>query len=668
MEEKKIHLTSVDLPYLKHMPKFKYNSDDAKKTAMGFIRDAAIKHSVNYQALPAFNFYGKNITHGQFFDGSNMVGNAFLNCGVTPDDVVPMFCLNTPETFMVEYGLNDMGICTEWFNPGVVSKELLYNYLVKNKTKALVIIDVMYPVVKEAIKGTNVEHVIVTSVMDSFPLKMNLGYQIQVFGLNAVLNNPYYKHAIKGIEGFVPSERELNDLSIDEQRKVLKKYQQLLLNFDAYAKKQKIMAKASFYKDDSRDDRFIQWEDFLKIYGEMNYTRAEGYQDGKVKFIVHTGGTTGPAKRVAMTDLSCNTPIYQTTLMTTTDYNFEDSFCQLCPPMVAYSLEGMHLARYYQMNTHLIATYDRNEFPKTMLKTKANHYFAVPSFVKTLVEDPKWATKDFSFVKSVQHGGEGIEAEIDEQVDKILNGRSRHGYGQNEEFGGVIFNYDIPGVPKKYGTCGFPLAGSNYIVIDKFTGEELPYGKDEDGNYHVGEFLLSTDASMLGYIDEAPEVNEKTICYRDGKKYIDTGDEAYIDEEGRLCFVSREERIIRTQNGKIFVNVLENIINNIPEVLECCVVKSPHPSNVAEASCHIVLKEECFNQDIDKIIEKIIKIVEEKTKPMYYYYIPGTYEFRKDRLPLTPFGKTAFRELEQQNALEYEMNNGKALKKVRVKM
>lgn len=305
----------------------------------------------------------------------------------------------------------------------------------------------------------------------------------------------------------------------------------------------------------------------------------------------------------------------------------------------------------------------RNEFPKTMLKTKANHYFAVPSFVKTLVEDPKWATKDFSFVKSVQHGGEEIEAEIDEQVDKILNGRSRHGYGQNEEFGGVIFNYDIPGVPKKYGTCGFPLAGSNYIVIDKFTGEELPYGKDEDGNYHVGEFLLSTDASMLGYIDEAPEVNEKTICYRDGKKYIDTGDEAYIDEEGRLCFVSREERIIRTQNGKIFVKVLENIINNIPEVLECCVVKSPHPSNVAEASCHIVLKEECFNQDIDKIIEKIIKIVEEKTKPMYYYYIPGTYEFRKDRLPLTPFGKTAFRELEQQNALEYEMNNGKALKR-----
>lgn len=667
MENEKTFITSIDKPYLSHMPSFVYNKDDAKKTAMGFIRDSAIEHSSNYRNIKAFNYYGTIINHGQFFDGSNIVGNAFLNSGITKDDIVPLFCLNTPETFMTMYGLNDMGICTEYFNPKVVSKELLHNYLVKNNTKALIIIDLMYPVVKEAIKDTNVKEVIVTSVMDSFSKKMNLSYQIQVFGLNSILSNSYVQHILKEIDGFVPNERELNELDVNEQRKVLKKYQKILLKLDQYAKKEKIMAKASFYKDNNKDDRFILWNDFLKKYGELNINNIENYQDGKIKFIVHTGGTTGPAKRVAMTDLSCNTPVYQTTLMPMTDYNYEDSFCQLCPPMVAYSLEGMHLARYYQMYTHLIATYDRNEFPNIMLKTKANHYFTVPSFLKTLDEDLKWANKDFSFVKSVQHGGEAIEADADERIDKIINGKSRHGFGQNEEFGGVIFNYDIPGVQKKYGTCGFPLAGSDYIIIDKNTKEELPYGKDEFGNYHVGEFLLSTDASMIGYIDEEPEVNEKAIVYRGGKKYIDTGDEAYIDDEGRLCFVSRDERIIRTQNGKIFVNVLENIINGIPEVLECCVVKSPHPSNVAEASCHIVLKKECFDENLDKTIEKIIKIVEEKTKSMYYYYIPGTYEFRSERLPLTPFGKTAFRELEKENASEYEKNNGKALKKVRIK-
>lgn len=661
---KELHFTSVDLPYLQHMPKFTYDSDAAKKTAMSFIRDSAIKHSSGYRALPAFTFYGKTISHGQFFDSANRVGNAFLNIGITPNDIVPMFCLNTPETFMIEYGLNDMGICTEWFNPGVVSQELLHNYLISNKIKAMVIIDIMYPVAKEAIKGTDVQFVLITSVLDSFPLHLNLGYKFQMFALNAISRNPYYMHVLKELDASILNQDRDNYAAANKQ---LKKVQQLVLNLDSYIKKEKIMAKSSFYKEHSRDERFILWSDFLKKYGELDSQRIEGYQDGKIKFIVHTGGTTGPIKRVAMTDLSCNTPIYQTTLMTVTDFNFEDSFCQLCPPMVAYSLEGMHLARFYQMNTHLIATYNREDFPQIMLSTRAHHHFAVPSFVKTLAEDPKWAKIDFSFVKSIQHGGEAIEADVDEQVDKIVNGKSRHGYGQNEEFGGVIFNYDLPGVAKKYGTCGFPLAGSNYIVIDKTTKSELPYGRDESGNYYVGEFLLSTEAAMLGYIGEPPEANEKAIVYRNGKKYIDTGDEAYIDEEGRLCFVSRDERIIRTQNGKIFVNILEDIINSIPEVLECCVVKSPHPINVAEASCHVVLKETYFNQNLNEVITKVIETVEKRTKTMYSYYTPGTYEFRKDRLPLTPFGKIAFRELEQENALQYEKNHGKALKKVRIR-
>ena len=661
-----IHLTSVDKPYLKNMPKFNYDIDSSRKTAMDFIRDSAVRHSANYESLPAFNFYGKVISHGEFFNGANIIGNAFLNSGVSKDEVVPMFLLNTPETFMMEYGLNDMGIATEWFNPGVVSKELLHDFLIKNKTKTIAIIDVLYPVAKEAIKGTDVKQVIVTSVLDSFPLSKNLAYQIQVFGLNAIANNPYYKHIIKELDGYLPSERELEAMPASERKHTLKKYQKFLLNLDSYVKKEKIMAKASFYKDENRDERFILYNDFVKKYGEINDRQREGYQEGKVKFIVHTGGTTGPAKRVAMTDLACNSPIYQTTLMPGVDFNYEDSFCQIVPPMVAYSLEGMHVARYYQMYTHLIATYDRKEFPNIMLKTKANHYFTVPSFVKTLIEDPKWAKEDFSFVKSIQHGGEAISAEDDYLVDKIVNGKSRHGYGQNEEFGGVIFNYDMPGVTKKYGTCGFPLAGSDYIIIDKETGEELPYGKDANGNYHIGRFLLSTNASMLGYIGEKPEVNKNTIVYRNGKKYIDTGDEAYIDEEGRLCFWTREQRIIRTQNGKIFVNILEDIINSIPEVLECCVVKSPHPSNVAEASCHIVLREDCF-KNLDEVIDKIIKTVEEKTKSMYFYYTPGTYEFRSERLPLTPFGKTAYRELEKENEEEFTENKGKALKKIRIK-
>lgn len=134
---------------------------------------------------------------------------------------------------------------------------------------------------------------------------------------------------------------------------------------------------------------------------------------------------------------------------------------------------------------------------------------------------------------------------------------------------------------------------------------------------------------MKGYIREAASENSITIIFRNGIKYIKTGDQAYIDEEGRLWYWTREQRIIRTQQGKIFTNIIETILNDIPEIIECCVVKCPHPYNVAEAACHIVLKPECWQNGVDAIIECIVQTVERATQEMYSYYVPGTYEFDK---------------------------------------
>ncbi len=110
------------------------------------------------------------------------------------------------------------------------------------------------------------------------------------------------------------------------------------------------------------------------------------------------------------------------------------------------------------------------------------------------------------------------------------------------------------------------------------------------------------------------------------------------------------------------------IIKEMEEVEECCVVASPHPEKVKEASCHIVLKHQYRDlkeENLENIISKIISIVEEKTSKMYTYYIPGTYEFRKTELPKTSFGKIDFVKLEKENLREFESNGGKALRKIR---
>lgn len=338
-----------------------------------------------------------------------------------------------------------------------------------------------------------------------------------------------------------------------------------------------------------------------------------------------------------------------------------DSLLQITPPMVAWSLESIHAAMFFNMTLNMIASYDRNEFAKIILNTKSNHYFTVPSFVKRIKEDPIMRNKDLSFIKTIFHGGEGIDIEDDKQIDYVLEAggsptKSALGYGQNEEFAGFFVNLHIPDTEKVYGTCGVPLAGNDYLIYDLENKCELPYGKDEKGNNRIGALLVSGPSTMIGYIGDDAYLNEKTILNIDGKKYIDTGDLAYADENGRMFYYTREQRIIRTQQGKIFVNVIENLLAQIEEIQECCVVKMPDAENVATASCHIVLKDPyraMVDSPENELVQKIISEIESKTKEMYTYYVPSSYRFRSNLLPLTAFGKVAYKVLEDENTKEY---------------
>ena len=612
IKEEMTGYTSIDKPYYKHFPPFQYDQNVAKKTAYQFIKDSAIQNCDNYAKIPAFNYYGRKIYTDTFFKETEKAGAAFGQIGLGEDEVVSMFCLNTPETFYAMYGLNNIGIATEWFNPSAITVGLLHKHITENNVRIIVITELIYDVVKEAIKNTGIEKVIVISISELFPLYKKILYRLK-------------KNRFKNKKG--------------------NKY---------------------------NDERFIQWKEFIKCYanGEVN---AKEYEEGKTKFIVHTGGTTGPAKRVAMTDYAVNSAVYQVSLMPIKT-DFKDSFCQLIPPIVAFSLEGMHYARYYLMNTHLIVTYDRNEFVDIILKTKANHYFTVPSFVKTLIDNPKLNQKDLSFIKTIMHGGEGIPPEDDKAIDGELqkHGCRTHnwlGFGQNEEFGGFTLNLDIPGKQKAYGSCGIPLFGNDYVILDLKEGHELPYGKNENGEYFIGELCVTGPTIMSGYIGEAESENEKTIITYKGKRYIRTGDQAYIDDDGRLWFYTREQRIIRTQEGKIFANVIEDVLREMPEVSDCCVVKCPHPERVAGASCYIILKDEYIVKErLNAVITKIVSIVEQKTGDMYTYYVPINYEFRDAPFPMTDFGKVDFRKLEDKNEQLFINNNMQSIDKIRVEI
>lgn len=637
--------------YRKYWGEYTYDKDACRKKLNDWVL-ASPNFDIESKSMKYFDTV---ISTKRFLRDLDYTSAAFQNLGLRRGEIIFMFCLNSPETVTSLYAINNIGGISEWYNAKGMTVELMRKDITDNKIRFLVISDVIYPLVKEAIQGTTVEKVIVNSIRDSMGFITNSVYSAEVFGVHRLLGTKRAQRILSGSRERQPSLFDRKVLELDE-----------------FAERKLIKQKASFHLSKDKDERFMCWDDFVCSYGMSGAFTPVPYEDDETTLIVHTGGTTGPVKRIAMTDHNINSFVYKTSLM---HFNIEsgDSFCQLVPPMVAWSLAGIHLSRYYNMLIHLIPSYDKEEFVKTMLKTRANHYFTVPAFVKTLIDNPKLNGSDLSFIKSINHGGEYMTPEDDEAIDRALRQhgaviKNRAGFGQNEVFGCFTANLDSPECPKDHGCCGIPLVGNEFLILDPATKEVLPCGINDEGKPNIGEIHVSGETLMNGYYGNDTTENHNNFMYIGGKRYFNTGDQGYADKNGKLWFYVRDARIIRKKDGgKVFSNVLETILNGFPEVEASCVVSAPNGSD-KEVSCHIILKDSyraLANDERLAIYKAIIARMDEHAKTLYSYYMPDSYRFESEGFPLTPFGKVDYRKIEAKNMEEYEKNGRKKLPKLR---
>ena len=659
---------SIDFPWElshSHINYQNYNSNFAKKTALEMIYPKLMSKP----NIVAYDYYNKILKNSTLLENIAITASAYKNLGITKDDTVFILGINTLEIYYTLWALNNIGAISEWFNPLAISPGLLKKYILEDNIKYIFAVDVMYDVIKEAIKDTNVCCVIINSVRDSFPLKMNVLYDSQVFGISHILNNNYIRKNLIEIKEKLANAKEISEY---QKTNII---ENTLLKIDEYAIKNKIKLKASYYLDKNRDSRFLSWNDFISNYSRNEAFSLRKYEEGKPTFAVHTGGTTGPVKRIYHTDYQINSGVYQASLAPL-GLREEMKSIHVIPPIVALGLENAQLERYYNMYTQLISTYDKNEFVPLIKKYKPNLLVCVPSFTSEITDNNKKLkpNDDLSYIEVILQGGESFPEKIDRLVDKTLKkhnskATSRLGFGQNEEFGGFTFCSHIDEFDKKYDVCGIPLPGNKITIYDTNLEKEVRYGKNKDNSYNINDLYVSGPTVMLGYFGSDKKENENSFRKINGEYYFNTGDQAYIDDNGILHWVTRNRRIIRTQDGKIFTNVLEEIINKMDEILECCVVAAPDEKIVKVASCHIVLKPEYQKlplEEYNKIIRKIVRSIELATSEMYSYYTPRTYEFRSERLPYTTYGKVAFTELEKLNTQEYEGNHQR-LQKIRIR-
>jgi len=124
--------------------------------------------------------------------------------------------------------------------------------------------------------------------------------------------------------------------------------------------------------------------------------------------------------------------------------------------------------------------------------------------------------------------------------------------------------------------------------------------------------------------------------------WLHTGDLGYISPDGIIYFTGRLKRMIVSSGFNVYPSVIEEVIEQHPDVSKCCVIGIPHKYKQHVAKAFIVLESD--REPTPQIKREIIALCK---KNLAVYSLPREYEFR-DSLPKTLYNKIDYKELEKE--------------------
>ena len=177
--------------------------------------------------------------------------------------------------------------------------------------------------------------------------------------------------------------------------------------------------------------------------------------------------------------------------------------------------------------------------------------------------------------------------------------------------------------------------GTEVLIVDPATRERLVAGTP-------GEVLVCNPLLQTKYLNE--EDNLAAIESINGKTYFKTGDMGYLDNAGNLHINGRIKRMIISGGYNIYPDTIENVINEIPEVRECCVIGVDSENGTQAVKAVMALHQN--NQSDRAAYEAQVKnkIISHCRNTVTQYEMPTVFEF-VDQLPKTLAGKVAFTKL-----------------------
>jgi len=267
---------------------------------------------------------------------------------------------------------------------------------------------------------------------------------------------------------------------------------------------------------------------------------------------------------------------------------------------------------------------DMKSFIGDMKKERVSVFVGVNTLFNGMVNQPDFATVDFSSLKLTLGGGMATQKAVAEKWKNITGTPIVEAYGLTEASPGVCAN--PLNIPAYTGGIGLPIP-STEIELRDADGNEVAQGEP-------GEMWIRGPQVMKGYWNR-PEETAKVL---DSRGFLATGDIAVMDEKGWFKLVDRKKDLIVVSGFNVYPNEVEDVAASHPKVLEAACIGVSSPKTGEALKLFIVKKDESLTA------EELIAFCRTE---LTAYKVPKDIEFR-DELPKSNVGKILRRELRKE--------------------
>ena len=347
-----------------------------------------------------------------------------------------------------------------------------------------------------------------------------------------------------------------------------------------------------------------------------------------IAVLQYTGGTTGVAKgavllhRNLVANVIQSEAWYQPALKKVPKGEQIVTICALpLYHIFGFTANMMLSMRMGGANILIPNPRDLDAVLKELSKQRFHSFPAVNTLFNALANHPNFGSVNWKSLILSVGGGMAVQSAVAKLWLEKTGCPIVEGYGLSETSPSATCN---PVDNTNFsGNIGMPLPSTDVRMLDD-DGKDVPAGQP-------GEISIKGPQVMAGYWQRPDETAK--VMTADG--FFRTGDVGIIDEQGYVKIVDRKKDMVLVSGFNVYPNEVEDVVSQMPGVLECAVVGVPDEKTGEAVKLVIVKKDPALTEAQVKEFCRV---------NLTGYKQPRVVEFRTE-LPKTPVGKILRREL-----------------------